>query len=232
MTFTTLKQCHLLSFRSASRVGFVRNIQWCINSGYVDMAISRPAGIGLINNPLKTTVYNFIYATLPTIVNQGHFDREHDRLLQDLIRIANHAHVNLTYGHAQKFVNMTLKYLYNEIAVGVLLGDPPIINHAADCRIFTTISDFFHMPIDSIVLEVIKKVPSNFANKIAQYNGTWKYTGPSGIPQSWSKMDRQTYLNFVYYLRRSLMPNIKPLEAEYHTWKCPNYLCLKGWIYI
>lgn len=199
----------------------------CCYRGYLDAARRiRLPGAHRTNFIINTinAITTFVNG-LRGITTQPAFDTAFYNLCNNGIINIGGAH--LTFGCAQKIVNMTLKYVYNEIRLG-----NTVVNPAVDAYIINTACDFFHMPIDSIVLCILKNVPSNFANKILQYNGTWKYTGQSGNPLSWSQMDNQTYLNFVNDLRNSLFPGIKPLEAEYHTWGNPNPPSLRGWIYI
>lgn len=211
------------------------NLDKCCYRGYLDTARRIPNKGASKSAFIKDTINeikNFVNG-LTAITTQVGFDNAFDNLCNEIISLGRRHGVvtlgspHLTFGSAQKIVNMTLKYVYNEIRLG-----NSVVNPTVDAYIVNTACDFFHMPIDSIVLCVLKQVPSNFANKIKQSNGTWKYNPQSGNLQSWSHMNGQTYLKFVDDLRNSLVQGIKPLEAEYHTWGNSNPPSLKGRIYI
>lgn len=193
----------------------------CVRMGYLDMSQARLKGVGAISSNLESLVVNFINNVLPNITSQGHFNKEFDKLCKAMICIGRTYSVRITYGHAQKVINMALKYLYNEIRLGTNMT-------AFDTRILNTLCDYFHMPIDSIILSTIHSLTPAPARPICSrirksHTGTWVYIKPvtSSLRRdpSWTRMDCQSYWNFVRELKKSLCPNIKPLEVEYITWR-------------
>lgn len=194
----------------------------CCYRGYLDAArrISRLPGAHRTNFIINTinAITTFVNG-LRGIKTQPDFDTAFYKLCNGIINIGG---AHLTFGCAQKIVNMTLKYVYNEIRLG-----NTVVNPAVDAYIINTACDFFHMPIDSIVLCILHYVPVNFHTRILLRNNTWTYN-----KNPWSFLDYTNYIQFVTDLRANLMTRIKPLEAEYHTWGNPDPTSLKGRIYI
>lgn len=208
-------------------------IEQCCYRGYLDAARR-------IMNQSKANRIQFIIDTIQhitTFVNgligirtQLDFDNQFNNLCSTIINLGSKHGVvtkgmpSITFGSVQKIVNMALKYVYNEIRLG-----NPVVSPAVYAHIVYTACDFFHMPIDSIVLCIMHHVPviPPFHTRIfLNISGTWTYNG-----SPWSLMNQSDYRQFLTDLRGSLMPNIKPLEAEYHTWGNPNPPSLKGGIY-
>lgn len=72
--------------------------------------------------------------------NQQAFDVWHERTCYDIRGIYISAHVPLTFGQVQKWVNMTLKYLY-------VLGE----------RALDGFLDYFHVPLDDHTFMIAKR---------------------------------------------------------------------------
>lgn len=72
--------------------------------------------------------------------NQEQFDARHLRLRDQLIRHYETYSLNLTHGQAQKWINMTAKYM-------VILED----EKAEDA------ADFLHVPLDNLVLQAAER---------------------------------------------------------------------------
>jgi len=89
-------------------------------------------------NILRSFVNNIASETLNITFDQATFDRWHlkkcDELKTEFIRVINY---EISYGQAQKWINMTLKYMF---AIG-----PNIIN-GIDRNY-----DRFHIPLDNII---------------------------------------------------------------------------------
>jgi hypothetical protein len=101
------------------------------------------------------------------------------------------------YGQAQKLLNMSLKYLYNEFAFyhGKL---------NQFCFPDNNIEYFFHLPIDNQILNYL----------IKQYNFAHPY--PTSLV--WSKWTYDHYINFQSQLRNRISSQYKPLEIDYMIW--------------
>lgn len=110
--------------------------------------------ISKLNNSsvLRTEVNDLFYINflkLNKITNQNDFDKNfHNKICKDIIRIykdfkkIDHRwhEIIFTYWHSQKWLNMTLKYLF-------------ILNHNNILKDIDKIYKFCHMPIDSIILK-------------------------------------------------------------------------------
>ena len=72
--------------------------------------------------------------------NQRDYDEWHEKTCYDIRGIYISAHVSLTFGQVQKWVNMTLKYLYS-------LGD----------RAFDGYLDYLHVPLDDHTFVIAKR---------------------------------------------------------------------------
>lgn len=101
---------------------------------------------------------NLCFTISQNYMDQKAFDHQHQILCDLLIS----AWGTLTYGQAQKWINMTLKYW-------LLLGENKIENINKNAR-------FFHIPIDSFVQKKMfcQKNPSPWS-KINSYDEYFKY---------------------------------------------------------
>lgn len=106
-------------------------------------------GIGRIQtqdnyNKLRNFVNNIASETFNTTFDQNTFDSWHlkkcDELKTEFNRVLNY---NISYGQAQKWINMTLKYMF---AIGPNIIDG--IDRNYDC---------FHIPLDNIIQKKLSK---------------------------------------------------------------------------
>lgn len=96
-----------------------------------------------------------------------------------------------TFGQAQKWVNMTLKYLW-------LLDMLPKGISAED----------LHVPIDSFILKALEKNISDISHK----DGTYKYNG-----EAWSRMEEyENYKCLQYEIKKVAGGN--PIDWESNAW--------------
>lgn len=104
-----------------------------------------------------------IAGLLASSVDQQSYDHWHKAICDELVEYFSALDIGFTYGHAQKWVNMTMKYLY--------------ILDEAD---FSDIFDFLHVPIDSIVIDLAKSMldvskPDFLWSKIPDYDSYFTY---------------------------------------------------------
>lgn len=158
-----------------------------------------------------TEIYNFV-TNLNTFTSQVSFDRAHDNLCSSLCGnyTSNQKNHNITYGIAQKIVNMTLKYLFVEHRINPHLGLLPN----------STVEDFFHCPIDSYLLRKLNLVDPNYFSMIRQNNSTATFNG-----RTWSNLTRGDYLHFLNVLTNKLLPQVKQLEVDFSLWS-PSFYTL------
>ena len=105
------------------------------------------------------------------------------------------------YGQAQKWLNMTLKYM---IIMGFWTEK------------FNSIIEVFHVPVDSYIMEAT----SNLEIMLPRKNGDYgKYFESSSKP--WSKWNKDDYIKFQQNLRIALKnknPSEIPIKWEAHAW--------------
>jgi hypothetical protein len=128
-------------------------------------------GLGIVQtnesyNTLRHFVSNIVSETLNVTFDQLTFDSWHlkkcDELKAEFIRVLNYG---ITYGQAQKWINMTLKYMF---AIG-----PNIINGID--RNYS----LFHIPLDNIIQDKllvhnIDRIPTRWS-RIDNYQIYFQY---------------------------------------------------------
>ena len=107
------------------------------------------------HNELKMLIRNFVTEAIKeTFLSQEIFDKWHERKCNELItsfkNISGH---KLFVGQAQKWINMTLKYLF-------ALGDERINGISRNYQ-------FFHIPIDNIIQDKLSK------SEIPKFKVSW-----------------------------------------------------------
>lgn len=118
-----------------------------------------------------------------------------------------------TYGNAQKWVNMTMKYLYLFDSLG--LGNSPIIfdDGMAQC---------LHVPVDSFIIESVwdKNVELPLIKKkLLKDEKKGKYNNEKVT--AWSKWNNTTYQNFQKSLREALKDGSEPIPI---AWEGPAWI--------
>lgn len=160
---------------------------------------------GIGTHPDKTMMLEDTHASLHAVVTalekvttQEEFDALHANWCAGRIDFFEaHPHptretFTLTYGQAQKWINMTLKYL-------AVLGHPVII------RVYP----YLHIPVDSIIYE-------EAAHPVT---GISVPRPPRRTP--WSRLDDEQYKNYQEQLRDSIAHSdnsLMPLDWEAETW--------------
>lgn len=116
-----------------------------------------------------------------------------------------------SYGNAQKWVNMTMKYLY-------ILSEI-FLEYKNDCIEYKKIKElykYFQVPVDSFIIESVwndKNVALPIVEKNLLKNGTrGAYSSEKVIP--WSKWDKSSYEKF----KNSLQISKSPLDWEHEAW--------------
>jgi hypothetical protein len=119
--------------------------------------------------------------------SQEDFDVWHEKTCDDLIQSFGES--DMFYGHAQKWVNMTLKYLFTMHGLGLEKID--------------TIADWYpfaHMPIDKVVLRALGK--NDFSHP---------------RPEVWSQLGKADYLALQHALRSTYVEC--PMDVEFMLWR-------------
>lgn len=132
------------------------------------------------------------------------FDKWHCKTLYEIKNKVNDKNVlkeDLSIGQAQKWLNMTIKYM-------MLLGDWD--------EKFNKIREFIHVPVDSYIMEAASNMKILLERKNGEYK---KYSEGSSKP--WSQWHEEEYKKFQDKLRdklRAKYPDICPIDWEGPAW--------------
>ena len=175
----------------------VLSIAEIVQLGYLDVNRTIRGIDSEQSRSFKQAVVSFIECLLasPSIMNQPEFDLLHQSYCQQCLASSSVSGARIHYGQAQKLLNMSLKYLYNEYAAykGELnqFGFPD-----------NNIEYFFHLPIDS-------QIRNYLVDK-------YQFTNPTSLP--WSQWTYDHYMSFQNQLRKRISNQYKPLEIDYMLW--------------
>lgn len=149
-------------------------------------------------------------------ITEGDYDKIHKDICDDLMNVYEYKLVirrggkrtdlptTLTYGQAQKWVNMTLKYLWTLVRLDVLKGD-------VACRI-TACEKKLHVPLDSYILRYAsgEKMGASPQNGL---KATIKSVG------DWSKLNNyNAYIGYQMEIREKINDGAFPMEWELKHW--------------
>lgn len=116
-----------------------------------------------------------------------------------------------TYGHAQKWVNMTLKYLY-------------VLDKCKDEKNYDDIISYFHIPIDNIILDMCSNPEKHNENlpEEQQLPPEFKVKREDKETDAWSTWDYNTYMSYREKLEGQIKTcygeNKPPLIWELENW--------------
>ena len=174
----------------------VQSISEIVQLGYLDVNRTIRGVEPQQSQMFKAAVISAIDEMLkrpPT--NQQEFDMLHRDCCQQCIQAAANGKARIHYGQAQKLLNMSLKYLYNEFAA-----------YRSERNQFgfpdNNVEQFFHLPIDSQIRDFLV-LSCHFSN-------------PTSLP--WSQWTYEHYMNFQNQLRARLSLGYSPLEIDYMLW--------------
>lgn len=133
------------------------------------------------------------------------------KLVQKEGRTRSDKAADLTFGQAQKWLNMTLKYLWLLDRFD-LLNDPDLKN------IIETHQKNFHVPLDSYILRFVQKKKKD--GKRPEETGLSENCDLPPLCCEWSKIvDTENYYLFQQKIGKDLgMQNSYPLEWELKYW--------------
>jgi hypothetical protein len=133
------------------------------------------------------------FLTAPPLDQNG-FDTLHRQGCERCLSNPSPPGTTIHYGQAQKLINMSLKYLYNEFAVGGAAQDHFGFPNGTE--------QFFHLPIDS-----------HIRNALVRFS---HFRAPKSVP--WSQWKYEDYTAFQQQVRNRLHRSYKPLEVDYLVW--------------
>ena len=129
------------------------------------------------------------------------FDKFHETLCDEIIQIYKRYNIECYYRQAQKWKNMTMKYLS-------VIGEE---KYSWLNRLYP----FLHIPIDSVILG---KIIGDFEIKSVAVKG--KRVLLKNL--SWSRIDKDTYDAIQNVLREKIGENEIPIVWEFKAWNNPK----------
>lgn len=178
------------------------DIKYATKRAYIDLCRTIWNTAEDIRDKAKEESLNFISSQIEGLRNDNiDFDEFHDNLCRGIIEIYNNNHIDFYYGQAQKWVNMTMKYL-------CVIGEEkyPWLN-----RLYP----FLHIPIDSVILG---KIIGDF--EIESVAVKEKRVLLKNL--SWSRIDEDTYDAIQNVLREKIGENEIPIVWEFKAWNNPK----------
>ncbi len=156
---------------------------------------------------------------------QDSFDKWHEELC-DKIKEKFDSSLKFTYGNAQKWVNMTLKYLY---LIDCICSEIcPDIDYFHSLQ---NISAYLHVPVDSYIIEKVWEMEGNKtgrndsclpikSGKTCKNGSRGKYA--SDKVEAWSTWDNdkyeKNYMKLQNYLRNNKKIDNNPIDWEGPVW--------------
>lgn len=167
----------------------------------------------IIDNIMIKKIKDLLDKFDPSVINTEKFDFDcwHEKLCEKLNEEANKCEYLVSsdndesfhYGQAQKWVNMTLKYMF-------------ITEKWPEC--FENIKCFLHAPIDNYILEGVwneKWIDVLEIVNIKEFDVEKKFDSDKFKP--WSKWNQELYKKFIKCLRNKVK-NQNLIEWETKTW--------------
>lgn len=189
----------------------------CANKAYMDLCrtIRFKTEDGNIKAEYKTKICDMLvqeYDLLCDVVSvcssenekQEIFDREHNRICEEIIETYSEIS-DFTYGQAQKWLNMMLKYVL------LIEGD-------------SVLKSYLHIPVDSYIMQAVgsDNPKLKYCLKlecVPKKDGTvGKYSESSSKP--WSKWSYEEYIAFQNCIRKAIFESgySSPIEWENGAW--------------
>lgn len=152
---------------------------------------------------------------------QGGFDEAHNGICEKIIKVAKKGSVikgeEFYYGQAQKWLNMTLKYMYL-----LELWEEE----------FERVIPWMHVPVDSYILKAAAssesklmcwlKLTKAVPEIVKDESGQTRYSSYGWKSKAWSRWNREEYCHFQSELRKAI--------SKKGTWDCPFFWEEDAWI--
>ena len=123
------------------------------------------------------------------------FDEKHKKSCESLCLLyKERGFESFTIGQAQKWINMSFKYIY-------LFGEKRITG-------FAPLYDFAHVPLDRVMLSAFERNFAHFA--------------PPSLPWNWSRIPcYEKYIDYQRWIRKTF-PGSAPLAVEFWLWQAAD----------
>lgn len=155
---------------------------------------------------------------LSMIHNQNEYDNWHSEICEKLVdsyaenlNDNDNEEVFFSYGNAQKWLNMTMKYLY--LMCGIFAENTPFMKGIGNKVM--ELSEYLHIPVDRYIIEAVwdnKKVELPMKDKKQRDRN---YKNPAENVEAWSTWHENEYNKFQKTLD---FKNKHPLDWENEAW--------------
>lgn len=153
----------------------------------------------------KNDISKLIEAEVLSLIKSDDFDSTHNELC-DRIMIESKSEIEggMKYGQAQKWLNMTIKYMW---LLGMWESD------------FEKNIKVIHIPVDSYIIEAVWEYESVDLPLKEKSKRKGEYTNPSEHVEAWSRWEKEEYISFQNSLREQLSSDrTNPIEWEGRAW--------------
>lgn len=179
-------------------------------------------------NLIKEHVNALIKNTPHKIIDKECFNEWHSSLCQKLIecyKTALESDYYFTYGNAQKWVNMTMKYLYLLNSIFSVFAKPDTRFIDSYGKHIDKISEFLHVPVDSYIIESVwyeDSIKLPLKKEKLSKNGKHRTYNSENVV-AWSKWNNndQEYDDFQNSLKDYLSEKNEPAPI---AWEGPAWI--------
>ena len=166
----------------------------------------------MLNN-IGELIYDYFNNEGNTTNNQINFDKFHEILCDKFLKGINTIRAtaglsDMSYGQAQKLINLTFKYLTTY----------------DDYLDFADLFSYCHMVIDSIVLSNLGRNRIGMILGVRPVKGISNLKGSQFKGKGWTSFTKEDYLSLVHEYRTMIASYIGDntyMQIEYHMW--PTY---------
>ena len=181
----------------------------CAERAYLDLCrtIRFKTDDGNIKAQYKATICDMLVNEYDILANtvknsdekQNAFDRKHKRICEEIIKTYSEIS-EFTYGQAQKWLNMMLKY------VQMTTED-------------FSLKSYLHIPVDSYIMQAVGSDNPKLKYCL-KLECVPKKNGTVGKSKSWSKWDYEEYIAFQNCIRKAISESdyASPIEWENEAW--------------
>lgn len=164
-----------------------------------------------------STLYNVVISRFLDVEKQTQFDCEHKKICDKMCN-AYTTISEFTYGQAQKWLNMTLKYI---LLIQELIEGTDLELYFSD----NNFKKFTHVPVDSYIMQAVSSSNAKFEHSLNLHcvpkrsGNVGKYSENASKP--WSKWNYNEYISFQKCIREAISKNncySSPINWENKAW--------------
>ena len=168
------------------------------------------AQVNQLLNRLGKILFDYFNGIGNTPNDQVNFDQFHQELCDNFLNVINSIRLTaglaeMSYGQAQKLINLTFKYL----------------STYSDYDDFADLFSFAHMTIDAIVLGNLSPRKASILFGLRIVNRVNGLVGSQYHEHGWTAFTKEDYLHLVGDYRNAFNPHLghrSYMDMEYHMW--------------